>query len=39
MTPSADNELATTDIVILVAEHVRLRSRFDFRERRRRELV
>lgn len=39
MTPPAGNELSTTDLVILEAEHARLRSRFDFWERRRRELA
>lgn len=38
MKPPASNELATTDLVILEAEHARLRSRFDFWEQRRREL-
>jgi hypothetical protein len=39
MKPPASNELATTDLVIMEAEHVRLRSRFDFWEQRRRELA
>jgi hypothetical protein len=39
MRPPASNELATTDLVILEAEHERLRSRFDFWEQRRRELA
>ena len=39
MKPPASNELATTDLVILEAEHERLRSRFDFWEQRRRELA
>lgn len=38
MKPPASNELATTDLVILEAEHNRLRSRFDFWEKRRGEL-
>ena len=38
MKPPASNELATTDLVILEAEHERLRSRSDFWENRRREL-
>jgi len=39
MKPPASNELATTDLVILEAEHDRLRGRFDFWEERRRELA
>lgn len=39
MKPPASNELATTDLVILEAEHGRLLSRFDFWERRHRELL
>ena len=39
MKPPASNELATTDLVIMEAEHERLRSRFDFWENRRRELA
>ena len=39
MRPPASNELATTDLVILEAEHQRLRSRFDFWERRLRDLA
>lgn len=39
MRPPASNELATTDLVILEAEHARLRNRFDFWEKRRRELA
>ncbi|HEV1996509.1 MAG TPA: hypothetical protein VGR61_00060 [Candidatus Dormibacteraeota bacterium] len=39
MNPPASNELATTDLVILEAEHERLRTRFDFWEERRRELT
>ena len=39
MKPPASNELATTDLVIMEAEHKRLRSRFDFWENRRRELA
>jgi tRNA/tmRNA/rRNA uracil-C5-methylase (TrmA/RlmC/RlmD family) len=38
MKPPASNELATTDLVIMEAEHDRLRVRFDFWEARRREL-
>ena len=39
MEPPASHELATTDLVILEAEHQRLRSRFDFWEQRRQELA
>lgn len=39
MKPPASSELATTDLVILEAEHERLRTRFDFWERRRRDLA
>ena len=39
MKPAASDELATTDLVILEAEHHRLRGRFDFWERRRLELA
>ena len=39
MQPSASNELATTDLVIMEAEYGRLRSRHDFWENRRRELA
>ena len=39
MRPPASSELATTDLVILEAEHDRLRGRFDFWEKRRLELA
>ena len=39
MKPAASDELATTDLVILEAEHHRLRGRFDFWEKRRLELA
>jgi len=39
MKPPASNEFATTDLVIMEAEHRRLRIRFDFWENRRRDLT
>jgi hypothetical protein len=38
MEEAASDELATTDLVLMEAEHQRLRSRLDFWEQRRRDL-